>query len=194
MKNYLINYKQYLKRWSVWATTALLLLSSVTPWIVEQHPEYVAIWSGFILALGVIRQGEDGPLGRWGARIKGLLVGESRAEKNERIVRELAAKYEGFHKPSDRTPAQEVDTNLDDPGGEKLKRIAKVLPFTIMLLLIGCRQKPPQYTAEESLCIAIAEANYQHKRMNCGSNVAGDCSTDALIDRQKEEVSECFPR
>jgi hypothetical protein len=178
--NYLINYKQYLKRWSVWATTALLLLSSVTPWIVEQHPEYVAIWSGFILVLGVIRQGENGPLGRWGARVKALFVGESRAEKNERIVRELAEKYEGFRKPDD------------------LKRIAKILPFTLVLLLIGCQQKPPQYTpqytAEESLCLGIAEANYQRSRAKCGSNVAGECSTDSLIDRQKEEVSECFPR
>lgn len=72
MKNHLINYKSYLRRWSVWATSALAIVALVAPVVIELYPRSVAVWAGITLILGIIKQGDDGPLGRLGKALKEL--------------------------------------------------------------------------------------------------------------------------
>ena len=53
--------------------------------------------------------------------------------------------------------------------------------------------KAPRFTGEQMICLGEVEAVYRLRVAACGENIEGNCSTDALINRQKAEACEqCF--
>lgn len=89
---------------------------------------------------------------------------------------------------------------------EELKRIKAIAKkgglISIVLLAIGCASRQPismqelveraNMPPERAACLIATEAAYRARDAACKKDRTGDCSTDALIDKQHEEIDLCF--